>query len=395
MMNICMVNTFFPPHVSGTARASFLLALKLAEAGHRLTIITSSIGGPPSVEKRNGMMIYRLRSVRYPKLEILHKADLYNNLLPENFGQILHILRKQKIHVVQAFGQFFDLTFLCILASKMLRLPIVLTIGTRMEHTQSLYDAFFRLADKTLIKQLVACRVDRIIAMDKLMRDYMRDRYDASDSVIKFIPAGVDLERFEGVSGESIRRQYGLGQEDPVILSLGTMSNLRTANGLLSALPRVLKQFERTKLLVVGSLYDTKPLELVKKLQLQNSVIFGGRVDYAMIPSYIGASDVEGHDLDTGLGVGLASLESMAAGKAVLSSAREDNFMELRLKSWENIVLVRPGDVGDISNALVRLLSDQRLRVEIGRNAQRYVREHFSLGAVCQKYEAVYDELIK
>ena len=111
-MNICVVNTFFPPHVSGTARAAFLLARKLTEAGHNLTIITSSIGGPPKTEILDGMTIYRLRSVRYPKLEMLHKADIYNNLLPENFSQILHILRKQKVQVVQTFGQFFDLTFL-------------------------------------------------------------------------------------------------------------------------------------------------------------------------------------------------------------------------------------------------------------------------------------------
>ncbi|MGD0176808.1 MAG: glycosyltransferase family 4 protein [Candidatus Bathyarchaeia archaeon] len=394
-MNICVVNTFFPPHVSGTARAAYLLARKLSETGHKLTVITSSIGGPPSTEKLDGMTVYRLRSVRYPKLEILHKADLYSNLMPGNFWHVARILMREKVEVVQMFGQFFDLTFLCVLAAKIMRLPIVLTIGTRMEHTQFMYDTFFRLVDKTLIKQLVARRVNKLIAMDKLMHDYMKDRYNPSDHAIKFIPVGVDLERFQNVSGDAIRRQFGLGPEDPAVLSLGTMSNLRTANGLLNALPSVLQEFPAVRLLVVGPLYDNSPLELVRKLELEKSVIFCGRVDYAMIPSYIGASDVEGHDLDTGLGIGLASLEAMAAGKAVLSSAKEDNFMNLRLKNWENIALVRPGNAQDISNALVKLLSDRKLREQIGRNAQAYIRSNFSLEAACRKYEAVYEELTK
>ncbi|MGA8856279.1 MAG: glycosyltransferase family 4 protein, partial [Candidatus Bathyarchaeia archaeon] len=240
-----------------------------------------------------------------------------------------------------------------------------------------------------------ARRVDRIIAMDKLMRDYIKDRYNLSSSVVRFIPAGVDVERFQRVSGNRVRSLYGLSLRDPIILSLGTVSSLRTANGLLKALPRVLRQFASVRLLFVGALYDKGPLELVKKLRLDNSVIFCGRIDYQMIPSYVGASDVEGHDLDTGLGIGLASLEAMAAGRAVLSSAGEDNFMELRLKNWESIALVEPGNVRGISNALVKLLSDRKLRERIGRNAKAYVRNNFSLEVVCQKYESVYRDLIK
>ena len=394
-MNICVVNTLFPPHVSGTARAAFLLARELSKAGHNLTIITSRIGGAPSGEKVGGMTVYRLSSVRYPKLEMLHNADLNNNLVPGNLSQIARILIREKVQVVQAFGQFFDLTFLCVVVAKLMRLPVVLTIGTRMEHTQILYDSFFRFVDKTLIRQLVARRVDRLIAMDKMMHDYMLDRYNASERTIEFVPIGVDLDRFQNVSGEVVRRQIGLADEDPLILSLGTISNLRTANGLLNALPMVLQELPNVKLLVVGPLYDASPLECARKLGLEKSVIFSGRIDYGMIPSYIGACDVEGHDLDTGLGIGLASLEAMAAGKPILSSAKEDNFMDIRLKNWENIVLVRPGNPQDIANALVKLLTDKKLSEQIGRNAQTYIRNNFSLETACRKYESVYEELIR
>lgn len=394
-MNICVVNTLFPPHVSGTARSAFLLSKKLAEAGHAVTVITSRIEGASAIDNSSGLNVYRLPSIRYPKLEILHNADLYTNLVPGNLSRIIGTLARNEVDVVQTYGQFFDLTFLSVLAAKLLRKPVVLTIGTRMEHTVRLYDVLFRFVDETLIRHLVARRVDGIVAMDKLMRDYMIRRYGVSEPVIRFIPAGVDIERFAEPKAEFVRKMYGIRNTDPVILSVGTISNLRGARSLIQAMPRVLKQFPNAKLLLVGSTYSSEPVQLANKLGLDGSVVFCGRVDYDMIPSYLAACDVEGHDLDSGLGIGLASLEAMAAGKAVLSSASEDNFMDLRLSNWNNIVLVRPGNTEDVSDALLRLLSDRALREGIGKNSQSLVREHFSLDSVCRKYEALYNEVAK
>lgn len=393
-VNICVVNTFFPPHVSGTARAAFLLSNELSKRGHRVVVITSSTSVAPTIDRFNGVTVYRLRSVRYPELHLLHRAELYCNLLPGNLGTIVDILKKHKIDVVQTYGQFFDLTIIAVAASRMLGIPVVLTIGTRLEHPRArLYDTLFLLADRILIKRVVAHRVDRIVAPDKLMKDYIIKRYCVNKQFIRFIPTGVDINRFDKLEGRPIRKKYCVDDEDPLVLSLGTISNLRSPRSLIKAVPRVLKEFPSSKLLFVGAVYSTEAMHMVKKLGLEDSVIFCGKVEYTMVPSYLGACDVEGHDLESGLGIGLASLEAMAAGKPVLSSARQDNFIDLRLENWKNIVLVRPGHVEDISSALLRLLSDRRLREDIGENARKFIREHFSLDSECGKYETVYREI--
>lgn len=400
-MNICIVNTFFPPHVSGTARESFLLARAFCDAGHKVTVITSSTQGAPTKAKESGVTVYRLRSFRYPKLGVLHRADLYCDLLPGNLYQIFNIFRNENVELVQIFGQFFDLTFLSVLVAKTLRLPVVLTIGTRMMHSNLAYKTIFRLIDSTMVKHLVACRVDRVIAMDRIMRDYIESRYTVHGAM-RFVTAGVDSDRFGNVSGETVRRTYGLDGKDPIVLSLGNLSNFRRIESLAKALPRVLKEIPRVRTLVVGSAYDNSQVELVRRLGLEKSVIFCGGVDYNLTPSYFGACSVVANELEpdlylrsrSGIGISLASLEAMASGRTVLTSATEDNFPNLRLTNWRNIVLVRPGNVQEISNALVRLLSDRRLRERIGRNAQRFVQEHFSMEKVCKQYEAVYEELL-
>jgi glycosyltransferase involved in cell wall biosynthesis len=394
-LNICVVNAFFPPHVSGTARAAFLLANELSRKGHKTVVITSRIRGTPPVEELNDAIVYRLRSVKYPTLEILHKADLYYSLMPEHFNAIVRILKKHRIDIVQTYGQFFDLTLMAVVASKMLRIPVVLTIGTRMEHPRPLYNSLFVLVDKLLVKYLVARRVDGLVVQDRLMRDYMAERYDVYRPLTRFIPTGVDVKQFEKCDSQSVRRKYHIGDDDPVLLSLGTISNLRNPVSLVRAMPNVLKEFADSKLLLVGAIHNPEAMHLAQRLGLRESVIFCGKVDYNMIPSFLGACDVEGHDLDSGLGIGLASLEAMAAGKPVLSSAREDNFIDIRLENWKNIVLVRPGDVEDMSRALIRLFSNKELRDEIGKNAKKLLREYFSLDRVCQEYENLYNEIVK
>jgi glycosyltransferase involved in cell wall biosynthesis len=46
-----------------------------------------------------------------------------------------------------------------------------------------------------------------------------------------------------------------------------------------------------------------------------------------------------------------------------------------------------------MSDPLLRLLSDRALGEDVGKNARSLVREHFSLGSVCRKYEALYNEV--
>jgi glycosyltransferase involved in cell wall biosynthesis len=256
-------------------------------------------------------------------------------------------------------------------------------------------NGLFLFGDKVFVKNLVAKRTSAVVALDKLMKDYIVERYSVRKESIPFIPLAVDVARFENCNGQPVRMMYGLHKSQPVILSLGTISNYRNPTGLIRGLPDVLKEFPNSKLLLVGAVHTDQPIRLAKELGLQDSVLFAGKVDYGMIPSYLGACDVEGHDLESGLGIGLASLEAMAAGKAVLSSAREDNFMNLELENWKNIVLVRPGNVKDISDALTQLLSERELREEIGKNARAFVKKHFTLDRVISTYAELYRRILQ
>ena len=370
-----------------------MLSKELSKRGHKVVVITVRIGNTKEKEILDGVTVYRLPCIKYPKLKIAHNADLYFAFTPMNLFKIIKIIREHDIEIVHTSGQFFDLTVSAIIAAKRYKIPVVLTIGTRIEHTSPIYNFILSSIDKTLIRLMINKGVDNVIAADKKMYYYIVNRYKLSAAHISIIPYFVNTQKFQNCNGEIVRQELGLSN-DFVVLSIGHIHNLRNPIHIIKSIPDVFKEFPSTKFLFVGELFINEPLELVRKLNLTDSVIFCGEVEYAKIPDYIGAADIEAHGLTLGLGLGVAALEAMAAGKPIIAAVQEDNFIHPILKNWGNVVLVPPADTKAISNAIIRLLSDGRLREEIGNNAKKLVANHFGLDAQCTKHELLYQKLL-
>jgi 1,2-diacylglycerol 3-alpha-glucosyltransferase len=73
---------------------------------------------------------------------------------------------------------------------------------------------------------------------------------------------------------------------------------------------------------------------------------------------------------------------------------RADNFPGVSLRSWENIVLVRPEDPGMLAEAVGRLLDDRELAARVAAGQQRLIHEHFTLDLVTEAHIALYERAI-
>jgi glycosyltransferase involved in cell wall biosynthesis len=60
----------------------------------------------------------------------------------------------------------------------------------------------------------------------------------------------------------------------------------------------------------------------------------------------------------------------------------------------ENGLLVAPGDVAALANALGRLLRDAALRARLGQAARRTIEDRFTLAARVAAEEAIYDRVL-
>jgi phosphatidylinositol alpha-1,6-mannosyltransferase len=105
---------------------------------------------------------------------------------------------------------------------------------------------------------------------------------------------GVDTERFHPhCGGAAVRRQLGLGPDQPVVVCVGRLVRRKGQDTLVRAWPDVLHSHPSAVLLLVGDGPSRRRLERIAgAVGVTGSVVFAGRVDGADVPAYMDAGDV-------------------------------------------------------------------------------------------------------
>jgi glycosyltransferase involved in cell wall biosynthesis len=390
-MRIAVVNNFFPPRVGGSAHLSDALARGYARAGHDVLVLTATYGDAPVDEQRDGVRVVRLPAAVIPQTRLSVSFDIAFTVRPGARRRVYAFLDEFDPDVVHQHGQFFDLTWLSGLWARSRRVPALLSIHTRLENPKAHYHGVFGVLDRTVVKPLMRAHLPRLVVMDIQMDEYVKTRYRGAYSGLDYIPVGVDPSWVRGGDAAAVRARHDLG-DAPVILSVGHVIPLRDRVALVEALPAVLAENPRVKLVVVGTVYYDVFLERARTLGVDDAIVAVGPVPKDEIPDYLAAASVEAHDLQ-GYGLGTASLESMAAGVPIVAAVRPDNFPGIDMANGSNIVLVRREDPEAIARALVDLIADPVSSHRIGAGAAELVHEHFGIDTVVGQHLGVLERM--
>jgi glycosyltransferase involved in cell wall biosynthesis len=208
----------------------------------------------------------------------------------------------------------------------------------------------------------------------------------------RFIPNGVDIERFSGQpSREEARRQLALPPDVPIVTFTGKVlprKNLEDIFWLLGERPNL-------HFLLVGALSEPYygdryfrhlASDFPAVLPRVHAV---GEVPIARLPLYLAATDlfVFPSRLE---GMPNSVLEAMAAGLPVVASENP---------SHGDLVVGGGGQVyGDrqtLRMAVDGFLADASGRESAGRKARDFVRAHFSFESAVRSYIALYSEMLR
>jgi glycosyltransferase involved in cell wall biosynthesis len=208
-------------------------------------------------------------------------------------------------------------------------------------------------------------------------------------------PNGVDVERFRpGVGGAEARLALGIRGDEVVAGFVGTFGPWHGVEKLADAI----KLIPMGRFLLVGS--GSSHVEVERRLEAEvaaGRVIFTGAVGHDRVPGLLDACDIlvaphvplaDGSEF---FGSPTKIFEYMAMGKGIVAS-RLGQIGEV-LADGETALLVEPGDVRELKEAIVRLIEDKGLRKALGvrarevaerehtwlRNAQRVLNEYKSL----------------
>jgi glycosyltransferase involved in cell wall biosynthesis len=244
------------------------------------------------------------------------------------------------------------------------------------------------LKSRYVVDRAVGRFVDYYVAVSHANARYLVEQKGLPSKKIKVIHNGCDVRRFDPSyrPPASLKQSLGFGPGDPVLLVLGRLEPQKGHRVLLQALPRVLRQFPRTRLVCLGEGSLRRDLEgLARDLGLDGTVRFLGF--QSNVPDWLALAEMT---ILPSLyeGLPLVAVESLAAGRAVVATA-VDGTPEVVIDGKTGLT-VPPGDGDQLAEAICRLLRDGELRRQLGHAGRRWVLEHFSQERQVQQTQALY-----
>jgi glycosyltransferase involved in cell wall biosynthesis len=203
---------------------------------------------------------------------------------------------------------------------------------------------------------------------------------------IRTIANGIDVQTFERARPSQVLNFDGskvVGLVARLDLQKGFEYLLRAASELRSAFPGL-------KVVIVGEGPDRNDIEgMVHRLGLQSNVILAGQ--RSDMPGIYAAMDVFVlPSLNEGLPMTI--LEAMAASRPVI--ATRVGAIPKVIQDGETGLLVDPGDIHGLRDALARLLTDSDFCCRLGAAGHDWVNHNYTSEAMALKYRQMYDDVL-
>ena len=305
---------------------------------------------------------------------------------PLNLFRILHYLRTHRPIIVHTQLEFADI--LGTIAAKILGIPTVTTLHTLDSFAAKKFSPW-RLRLRWFVLRIFC---DQIIAVSEKTRlHHLQSGKLNSDKVITLYN-GVDISRFKSIDKSQrmkIRQALNLPLDNPIIITVAVLRELKGIQNMIKALPSILEQIPNAHYLIVGDgAYGASLQDLVATLSIQDCVTFAGhRTD---IPALLACSDLFVlPTLKDALPTVL--IEALAAEKPVVASA-VGGVPEI-IENEVNGLLVPPDDPSSLAKACLQIMKNKEQTKQIILAGSEIVQQRFSIDVQIEKLRKVYEEL--
>jgi glycosyltransferase involved in cell wall biosynthesis len=310
--------------------------------------------------------------------------EIHNNLVFTR-GAVPLIERADPDFIYQRYARF---SWAGVVAAMRIKRPLFLEYNGSEVWVGRHWD---RVGSLDLLERYERLNLDaaaRIFVVSEVERRNLEARGVRAEKIV-VNPNGVDVERFRpGVGGAETRRELGIEEDEVVAGFVGTFGPWHGVEKLAEAIKSIttgghgVPPLQRPKFLLVGS--GSLQAEVEKQLEnevKEGRVIFTGAVAHDRVPKLLDACDIlvaphvrlaDGSEF---FGSPTKIFEYMAMGKGIVAS-RLGQIGEV-LVDEETSLLVEPGNVDELGNAIVRLIESETLRKRLGARAREVAaREH-------------------
>jgi glycosyltransferase involved in cell wall biosynthesis len=406
---------YYPRLVGGLGTYAIEITRKFVELGHEVTVFTLNPGDLPTHELWNGIMIHRPMIVdTYNVFPIVVTEDLrrwgtnikffcdifsYSHLSASKF--VNELVRKER--------ESYDVIAVHDWLSAPAGLMIVREIGDKIPVAFHLHSTEEQRSGGTgsevvrHFERAMAEKAGRIVTVSYAMRDHLISLGYPVEKIRvcwngcspeKYDPTKVDSKKLE-----TIRASYKLEFDEKVILFIGRLTWVKGIQNLIQAMPMILAEFPKTKLVILGKGEEYQDLvQLAQRLNIADKVIFRSEwvSEEERILHYAVADVCVFPSLSEPFGI--VSLEAMSMERPVVVGARGlSGFREQVVPSGSSQcgMHINGEDSADIAWGVKEVLRDTRRARQLGENGRKRVLEYFTWDKATRNTLTIYEELIK
>lgn len=387
-MRIGIFTDGYEPHVSGVTTSINMLKRALENMEHDVYIVTANL------ESNRFIYDEEKKIIRIPGI----KTGIYNTKLTNIYSsKAMKIIKEWDLDIIHSQTEFGVGGFSRIVAKK-LNIPVVHTYHTLYEdYVYYVTKGKFKNISQKIVEKwsrfFCETKCDQLIVPTDKIKELFLNKYQFKCDV-NVIPTGIDTTKFEfndiiENNIKDIRKQYDIKETDFIIGSVGRIAKEKSFDELIKTVKDLKDMDPNIKVMIVGDGPAIDELkDLSKSLNLEKYIIFTGKVNYELIPSYYNLFDVM-TSFSRSETQGLTVIEGLAASTPVVA-VNDKAFREMVQHKYNGYLFDKNED---FIKYVLKLKNDKKNYRTMSLNAKnsiyRYSKEVFAADILKIYYKAI------
>jgi glycosyltransferase involved in cell wall biosynthesis len=395
---VCLLTETYYPLTGGGESQTRVLAANLLNRNFQVLIITRRCSDSwKEIDLVDGVSVYRISPVgtgRFTRWFML-------------FWSLLALAKTRRQYDVVYVSGFKSLGLSAVLAAKLFRKACILKADSNGEMSGEFFAAGLKkiglTPSSTMVRMLLSGRnkilraADYFVAITRGIAEELITQ-GINPGSIASISNSVDTVKFRPIrpiERHRLRQKLVIPKKRIIITYTGRLVSYKGLPLLLRVADTIQSTFPDVGFVLVGSggvdmhNCEAELKQFVKTKGLEEAIYFSGEV--GNVHEYLQASDIFVLPSEDDA-FPLALIEAMACGLPVVTT-RVGGIPEI-VSDKQNGLLVEPGNLQQLYDAIYALITDTVLSASVGRSAGQTVRERYSQEIVSARYVELFRNIV-